>query len=88
MVKECRVCGGKLFAASEYRHSRNGGAVPALECADCRTLVLDEAVATSDAERSSIRLAKAVRAALANPAADPTTAYGDDPVSSRRPRCA
>lgn len=65
MVKQCKVCGGRHFAASEYRHSREGSPVPALECADCRALVLDETVAISDEERTSIRLAKAVRSALA-----------------------
>lgn len=63
-MNRCKICGGRHFAASEYRHSRHGLPVPALECADCRALVLDEAVALSDEERSSIRLAKAVRSSL------------------------
>jgi hypothetical protein len=64
-MKQCKICGGRHFAASEYRHSRHGIPVPALECADCRALVLDENVALSEEERTSIRLAKAVRSALA-----------------------
>ena len=64
-MKRCTICGGRHFAASEYRHSRCGTPVPALECADCRALVLDEDVAVSDEERTSIRRANAVRSALA-----------------------
>jgi hypothetical protein len=68
-TRQCNICGGRDFAASEYRHSREGEPVPALECADCRALVLDETVAISEEQRTSIRRAKAVRAGLAASAA-------------------
>ena len=38
------------------------GDAPAWECADCRTLSLDESAANSDEERKSVRVAKAARA--------------------------
>ena len=69
-MAKCKVCEGSVFAAAEYRTLPGRAAVPALECADCRALMLDESVASSPDERDSIRLAKAARCALsATPAA-------------------
>jgi hypothetical protein len=39
------------------------GEAPALKCIHCGALMLDEAVARSEDERESVRLAKAARAA-------------------------
>ena len=42
----------------------DGRRAPALECARCHALVLDEDAAGTDSERDSVKLAKAVRAAI------------------------
>jgi hypothetical protein len=55
----CEVCGWDAFVAAEY--ASEVGRAPALECARCSALTLDERVATTEAERESVRLAKAVR---------------------------
>jgi hypothetical protein len=57
----CNVCGGENLTAVEYR----AGSIraPAMECDKCHAIVLDEAAATSEEERDSVRLAKAARAA-------------------------
>jgi hypothetical protein len=57
----CDICGGSTFVAAEYR--AEGVVAPARECAQCKALVLDEAVATSQEERDSVRIAAAARAA-------------------------
>ncbi len=47
--------------ASEY--CAGSVRAPAMECAHCHALLLDEAAATSEQERESVRMAVAARAA-------------------------
>ena len=61
----CNICGGDRFNPAEYR--ADGVVAPAKECATCRALVLDEEAATSEADRNSVRLAVAARAAHSVP---------------------
>jgi hypothetical protein len=61
-MAKCNVCGGSEFIAAEYKSE--DFLAPALECASCHALCLDEEVARSTAERDSVRLAVATRAAL------------------------
>lgn len=60
----CNVCGHGRFVSTEY----NTGDLraPALECASCHTLVLEEGVARTEKERESVRMAIALRAAVQN----------------------
>ncbi len=57
----CEGCGGDRFVSARY----NLGAIraPALECANCRVLILDEAIARSEDERAAIRQAIVLRKA-------------------------
>jgi hypothetical protein len=64
----CNVCGGTTLLRTEYRAGQ-GVVAPALACADCAAISLDESVAECDEERESVKLAKAARAA----------AVGDEP---------
>ncbi len=57
----CDVCGSESLTATEY--CAGSVRAPAMECTRCHAIVLDEAVATSDQERDSVRMAVAVRAA-------------------------
>jgi hypothetical protein len=59
----CNVCGCQDFVAAEYAYE--AGRVPAIECADCRALVLHEDAASDDEERDSVKLAIAARASIA-----------------------
>jgi len=58
----CSNCDGKSFIRTEYR--MRGLRAPALECASCHVLHLDEAAVRSEEERESVRLAVAERARL------------------------
>jgi hypothetical protein len=78
MRKLCSVCGGQHFANTEYRYARGVDPVPALECADCRAIVLDEALASSDQERHSVRLAAGVRSALVAARSSASAAWAPD----------
>ena len=55
----CALCGATQFVAAEYK--LDSGWAPALQCANCGALELDEALARSEEERESVRLAKAAR---------------------------
>lgn len=57
----CSVCQGESFIASEY--ILDDRRAPAVECTRCHALDLDEAMARSQEERDSVRLAVAARAA-------------------------
>ncbi len=57
----CTVCFGQSFVAIEYV-TKESVRAPALRCLRCEAIHLDEAVARSDEERESVRLAKAERA--------------------------
>jgi hypothetical protein len=59
---KCSVCGKESFIRGEYR--MDGGTAPALECTTCGALNLDEAVAETPFDRSSVRMAAAARAAV------------------------
>ena len=59
---KCSVCGKESFIRVEYR--MEGGAAPALQCTCCGALNLDEAVALTERDRSSVRMATAARAAV------------------------
>ena len=61
----CPQCDGDVLIAAEYV-TKSTVRAPALKCARCNTLHLDEAVARSPDERESVRMAKAERAALSN----------------------
>ncbi len=60
----CTVCGGDRFVSTEYR----AGSVeaPALECLTCGAVVLEEAVARTEEERESVKMAIALRKAAQN----------------------
>ncbi len=58
----CTVCFGQSFVAIEYV-TKESVRAPALRCLRCDAIHLDEAVARSNEERESVRLAKAERAA-------------------------
>ena len=60
---QCPVCPSTEFTACAYR--TESFSAPALECARCGTLVLDESAARSFAERRVIREAIAIRAGIA-----------------------
>jgi EAL domain-containing protein (putative c-di-GMP-specific phosphodiesterase class I) len=57
----CTICGGEVLFAAQYV-TRSAVVAPALRCARCAELHLSEAVARSDDERASVRIAKAERA--------------------------
>jgi CheY-like chemotaxis protein len=61
-LMQCNVCGGSTLFATEYITGSTVRA-PALRCAECDAIHLDEAVARSPEERESIRMAKAEREA-------------------------
>ena len=77
----CPQCDGDVLIAAEYV-TKSTVRAPALKCARCKMLHLDEAVARSPDERESVRMAKAERAALSasdsNLAAEPQTFEGPD----------
>jgi len=77
----CPQCDGDVLIAAEYV-TKSTVRAPALKCARCNTLHLDEAVARSPAERESVRMAKAERAAVSasdsNLPAEPQTFEGPD----------
>jgi hypothetical protein len=61
MDMQCSVCGGEHFVAARYK--MDGVYAPALECARCHALNLDEAAARSVEDLDSVRMAVAARAA-------------------------
>ena len=58
----CNVCGCSDFLPAEYKSEI--ARAPALECARCHALVLDEGAAATEEERESVKLAKAIRAEI------------------------
>src|SRR5579872_4702071 len=68
----CTVCGGEVLIAAEYV-TQSTVRVPALRCAGCEALHLDEAIARSAEERESVRLAKAERAERSAAVAESTS---------------
>ncbi len=60
----CEICGAHEFAPAEY--ASDAGRAPALECTRCKALILDERAAYTEEERESVKLAKGVRAAIAD----------------------
>jgi hypothetical protein len=58
----CNICECVDFLPAEYASEL--GHAPALECACCHALVLDEDAAATESERDSVKLAVAVRAAI------------------------
>jgi hypothetical protein len=58
----CTVCGGTRFVATEYKTGQV--TAPAMECASCSAIVLEEGVARTEEERSSVKIAIALRAAV------------------------
>ncbi len=61
-LMRCTLCGGKVLFATEYV-MQSAAIAPALGCARCEAIHLDEAVARSPEERESVRIAKAERLA-------------------------
>jgi hypothetical protein len=70
----CTVCGGTRFVATEYKTGEV--TAPAMECASCSAIVLEEGVARTEEERSSVKIAIALRAAVQD--ASPTEPALDD----------
>jgi hypothetical protein len=60
-IMHCNVCGGSRFLSTEY--NTGSKRAPALECTKCHALVLDQAVARTDEERESVKMAVALRTA-------------------------
>ncbi len=58
----CHVCGGRRFVSTEYKMGTMHA--PALACARCHAIVLEEAVARTEGERDSVRRAIALRKAV------------------------
>jgi len=58
----CEGCGGERFVSTEY--NLGASRAPALECASCHVLVLEEGLARSEDERLAIRQAMALREAV------------------------
>jgi len=65
----CKNCGEREFLPAEYRSG--GVSAPAIECAHCHVLNLDEEAAHTEEERDSVRLAVALRVAVIEEAASP-----------------
>ncbi len=59
---KCTVCGGTRFVSSEYKTAEM--TAPAMACATCMAIVLEEGVARTDEERESVKIAMALRAAV------------------------
>ena len=74
----CKTCGRSDLKETEYVSGTLRA--PALECLHCRAMQFDEAVARSDADRDSVRLAVAARRALAGTDADPSPSYAMAPA--------
>src|SRR5579859_2374618 len=73
---QCDTCGGEQFVPTEY--NLGASRAPAVECATCHVVVLDEALARSEEERLAIRLAiqarhEAARGAIPAKVADAET---------------
>jgi hypothetical protein len=84
---KCTVCGKETFVRGEYR--MDSGAAPALECACCGALNLDEAVALTEWDRSSVRMAAAARAAVVESEGSFKTAEeqrDEDPTDAEIPK--
>jgi transcription elongation factor Elf1 len=58
----CDVCGGDTFSVCDY--VTREATCPALECAKCGAITLDEEVARSSDERESVREMLAARARI------------------------
>ena len=58
----CSVCSGTTFSSCEYQAP--GGTLPALECAKCHAITLDEGLARTAEERESVREMVAARAQI------------------------
>jgi hypothetical protein len=58
----CGVCGQSRFVSTEYKVGSKRA--PALECARCHAISLEEGLARTDGERESVRLAIALRQAI------------------------
>ncbi len=59
----CEVCGWHGFVVAVYESAK--GKAPALECTRCRALNLHEDAARNEQERTSVKTAMNVRAAIA-----------------------
>jgi hypothetical protein len=75
----CTVCGGSQFVATEYKTGEM--TAPAMECATCLAIVLEEGVARTDEERSSVKIAIALRAAVQDAPAFEPVRDDDDEVT-------
>ncbi len=69
----CEVCGYGHFVAAEY--ATQVGRAPALECARCGALNLDENAASNDAELASVRFAALTRAGIVAERQGPAAYY-------------
>ena len=58
----CEVCGWDRFERAEY--ACEAGNVPAFACVRCGAVALSEDAATTEEERTSVRLAIAIREAI------------------------
>jgi hypothetical protein len=58
----CKICSGVRFLVSEYKVGTVRA--PALECARCHALDLDESLVDTREARDLVRLAQAARAAV------------------------
>jgi hypothetical protein len=77
-MRSCPICEGETFVPIDYKAPTFRA--PALECASCRAILLDEDAARSDRERHSVRLAAKVRAGLSSGTYPRVTTRVDTPV--------
>lgn len=63
-MNACTTCGGMHFEPAEYLR-RGARPAPALACAHCGTLLLDESIARSDIDLAAVRAAQRGREEVA-----------------------
>jgi hypothetical protein len=63
---QCESCGGDRFVPTQY--NLGDRQAPAMACASCKVIVLDEELARTEDERSAIRRAIALRRAAVHAA--------------------
>ena len=79
-VMRCTVCGGTRFVATEYKTGEM--TAPAMECASCLAIALEEGVARTEEERESVKIAIALRAAVRDASMPEPMLDEDDEVTA------